>query len=404
MKREELLGMTVVQLKGMAREAGHRGTAIDYYTKAQLVDLLANVEATTATTTEPPPPPPTTTAHLEFTTPIESAVKTELKIEEGDVLANLLANALKDKLHLETTVDETKVRTIVEDRIKESTKNIAGTITRFEKAVQLFDERVQLIQAAMPTTVNVVKLDGQKHEMGIQHKTFKRLLELASINLNEGVPHINIWLVGAAGTGKTTAAENVARALELPFHFNGAIDTEYKLRGFIDAQGKIVSTAFMRAYREGGVYLFDEVDSSLPPALLAFNAALANNHYDFPDGIAIRHPKFICIAAANTFGLGADTLYVGRMKQDAAFLDRFVHLEWPIDEGLERALAKNDDWVDFVQAIRRKTRDHGMQVVVSPRASMFGATLLAAGIPKDDVIRYTVRKSLSDDQWRRIAP
>src|SRR5690606_7558053 len=93
---------------------------------------------------------------------------------------------------------------------------------------------------------------------------------------------VNVWLAGPAGSGKTTAAEQVAKALKLKFYFNGAIDTEYKLSGFVDAHGRIVSTAFREAYTNGGVYLFDEVDASLPSATLAFNAALANGQCDFP--------------------------------------------------------------------------------------------------------------------------
>jgi len=66
------------------------------------------------------------------------------------------------------------------------------------------------------------------------------------------------------------------------------------------------------------LFLFDEIDASLPNAVLAFNAALANGYADFPDGMVKRHPRFACIAAANTFGMGADRIYVGRNQLDGA--------------------------------------------------------------------------------------
>jgi hypothetical protein len=35
----------------------------------------------------------------------------------------------------------------------------------------------------------------------------------------------------------------------------------------------VVNTDFRRAYKDGGLFLFDEIDASFPQALLAFNAA-----------------------------------------------------------------------------------------------------------------------------------
>jgi hypothetical protein len=175
---------------------------------------------------------------------------------------------------------------------------------------------------------------------GIQHRTFGKLVMLASALGNEDK---NIWLAGPAGSGKTTAARNLATAMgydpDSEFDFNGAIDTEYKLSGFVDAKGRCVSTAFRRIWENGGVYLFDECDGSMPGALLAFNAALANGYAAFPDGTIKRHEKTVIVAAANTWGFGGDANYVGRAKLDAAFLDRFVTLSWNYDEDLERRIA-----------------------------------------------------------------
>ena len=173
---------------------------------------------------------------------------------------------------------------------------------------------------------------------GAQHRAFKALVMLS---MALGEDDRNIWLAGPAGSGKTTAARKLADCLNMSdrFEFNGAIDTEYKLSGFVDAKGRVVSTAFRRIWENGGVYLFDECDASMAGALLAFNAALANGFAAFPDGTIKRHKDCYIVAAANTWGFGGDAEYIGRAKLDAAFLDRFVTLTWQYDEDLERKIA-----------------------------------------------------------------
>jgi cobaltochelatase CobS len=241
-----------------------------------------------------------------------------------------------------------------------------------------------------------VKLpSGETRDVGRQHKQFPTLLKAVGAGCH-------VWLAGPAGSGKTTAAEAVANALNLPFSFDGAMDTEYKVVGFTDAQGRIVSTAFRRAYTEGGVHLFDECDASLAPATLAINAALANGYAAFPDGMAKKHPNFRCIAAANTWGLGATFDYVGRNKLDAAFLDRFVRLNWDYDEMLERDISGNPEWCTYVQTMRMRAKAKGLKVVISPRATLYGAQLLAAGMTKAEVIDLTLRNGMRPEDFASI--
>lgn len=250
-------------------------------------------------------------------------------------------------------------------------------------------------EMGLPRPIEVRMPDRAGVNVGVQHRQFPEVLQTLTACGQ-------VWLAGPAGSGKTTIAEACAKALNLPFHFNGAIDSPYKLAGFIDAQGRIIRPAFREAYEHGGVYLFDEVDASLPSAVLAFNAAMANGKYDFPDGTVERHKDFYCIAAANTFGLGAADDYVGRMKQDAAFLDRFPSILLDYDEELEAAIAGNRDWVTYVQSCRRAAKARGLRVVISPRASIFGSRLLAAGMPRERVEEITIRKGMSAEHWATI--
>lgn len=260
------------------------------------------------------------------------------------------------------------------------------------------------LYALVAESIPIVKLqiqDAPVIELGVQHKQFKKLLGACMTRSIAGP--VNVWLTGPAGSGKTKGAENVAKALGVDFYFNGAIDTPYKLMGFKDAKGEYQRTAFRDAYENGGVYLFDEVDASLPPALLAFNAALANGYADFPDGRINRHPDCYIIAAANTWGTGPNSDYVGRNKLDAAFLDRFVQIAWGYDNDLEKMLAAHDEWTNFVQAVRENAMKKGVKVVISPRASISGGALLKMGMfSVDEVIDMTIKKGMSQDNWNTV--
>lgn len=229
----------------------------------------------------------------------------------------------------------------------------------------------------------------------MQHAQFPLLLQVMQTKMP-------IWLPGPAGSGKTTAAANVAKALSIAFHHTGAVDNVYQLLGFIDAGGTYHRTEFREAYENGGVFLWDEVDGSNPAALVAFNAAIENGHCAFPDKVVAKHADCYFIAAANTYGQGATHEYVGRNKMDAATLDRFVMLDWQYDETLERAIAGDNEWTSYVQKMRRAAKSAGVKHLITPRASIRGNMLLAAGVPKSAVVNMTVRKGLSDDQWSMI--
>ena len=291
-------------------------------------------------------------------------------------------------------IDENKVRAIVDEQAGASIAAASRHV--LENVKTELTSALEKIATAQKIEIEVKDHTGTVRNVGRQHKTFPRLLKMAAARRN-------VWLRGPAGSGKTTAARMVAEALGLAFYFTGAIDTEYKLLGFTDAQGRIVKRQFREAWENGGVFLFDEVDASLPNAVLALNAALANAYCDFPDGCIPKHPDCIIIAAANTYGLGADATYVGRMRQDGAFLDRFVKLDWAYDEELERATCPNAAWCAHVQAIRANVTRQGLQVIVSPRASYDGAALLAHGLTWDETEEATLRGAMTTEQWRSVA-
>ena len=255
-------------------------------------------------------------------------------------------------------------------------------------------DKIQRIRNYKTISINIQNGEHIK-DLGKQHFQFEKLSKYVQTKNN-------IFLVGSAGSGKTTAARNIAKALEVEFYFTGAINSEYKLTGFIDAQGRIVNTEFRKAYENGGLFLLDEIDASFPQAILAFNAALANDFMDFPDKKVPKHKNFYCIAAANTFGTGADRQYVGRNQLDAATLDRFITFNWEIDETLEHELANNHEWVNYVQKARKAASKIGERHIISPRASMQGADLLRIGIDRKEVEKDVLWKGLDASRIQMI--
>lgn len=295
------------------------------------------------------------------------------------------------------------------DALRTALREIMGDTLDEKRVTAIARAIVKQEVGLCPVRIEVREPSGKVADMGMQHRQFNKLVT----KLGAGV---NVYLAGPAGTGKTTGARVAAQALskmwgrDVRFYFNGAIDSEHKLLGFVDAQGRIVSRPFREAFTNGGVYLFDEVDASLAGALLAFNSALANGHCDFPDGCFEKHRDFRCIAAANTWGFGATHDYVGRCKLDEAFRDRFVMLHWDTDEALERSIAMShiadenlgSKWITYVQQCRAKAKIAGIRCVISPRASINGCMLLQAGETWEEASEACVRKGMPEESWKQI--
>jgi DNA polymerase III delta prime subunit len=375
--------MSTIDLRRLVRERGlAKGAAVAVARKEDLIALLEGKQVAIA---EPK---------------LEQAQAAVASVDAGagsDALADVIARAIAGKLTV--GVDETRVRALIEETVQG-----LDIVTGETLAAAIAEELLKVIK---PVVVDIRKPDGEvKRLEGMHHRRFPTLLKFAQARNKDG--HVTpIYLCGPAGTGKTTAAHKLAEALGLEYYFNGAIDSEYKLSGFVDAQGVFRSRPFFEAYTKGGVYLFDELDSSLPGAVLAFNAALANGHADFPTGRHIRHANCIILAAGNT-SLRGDGHHEGfqRFEMDAAFRDRFVFLDWPLDEELEAACVPPEyrEWLATVRQVRANVVKHGIKkAAVTPRATFAGMALLGAGIGLPDVIDSTLRKGLPDDLWAKAS-
>lgn len=233
-------------------------------------------------------------------------------------------------------------------------------------------------------------------------------------------------MVGPSGAGKTRAAMEIAKILGLEFSFAplGPTQTESKFSGYPDARGFYIPTEFYLRFKYGGVMLLDELDAGNANVLIWLNAAIQNKVAAFPHGFITQleadgheqeaeslnaaggmvnmHPDTVILAAANTFGKGADMIYQGRNPLDGATLKRFKFVFWDYDEVLERKLAGDDLWVTFVQTVRSAVNELEMHHIVSPVDSIDGARMLAAGQDWQKVAMQTVFAGLKDPDVRKI--
>jgi MoxR-like ATPase len=165
------------------------------------------------------------------------------------------------------------------------------------------------------------KLDGTSHYL------LAMALELLMIE------HL-LFLVGPAGSGKSELARQLADILKVPFYFESftAGVTESAVVGRILATGAYMEARFVKAFRDGGLFLADEYPCGDPNTIAAMNAPLANGHMALPNGEIIqRHKDFYFVAAGNIDGNEYSTEYVATSKQDAASLDRFCMERLVID-------------------------------------------------------------------------
>jgi hypothetical protein len=224
-----------------------------------------------------------------------------------------------------------------------------------------------------PRAVTVTLPDLPTVKLDHVHSVFDRLLRKA-------MARRNVYLVGGMGTGKTTVAKQIAKALSLPFYMASSVFEEHKLFGYMNAQGEYVTTDFRRAYEHGGQFLFDELDRSDPACVVAFNAATSGTHCAFPDGIVERHKDCILFAAGNTALRGPSREFNTAQKQDSSVLDRWQVIEMELDEKLEGACCINPDWLRYCRALRAAAIAQSItELAVTPRASIEGAVAIAEG-------------------------
>jgi len=266
-------------------------------------------------------------------------------------------------------------------------------------SLSIIDKRIEKALASLTNRVIDIKVNNKVVSSieGLQHNMFESILKRLAAKLN-------VMLVGPAGSGKTTCCANAAKALNKEFYAIsvGLQTSKVDFTGYMDASGKYVRTLFREAYENGGIFLIDEIDAGNPGIMTIINAALANDVASFPDAMVKKHPEFLCIAAANTFGKGADRMYVGRNQLDAATLDRFVYVFFDYDESLEASLCTNKKFHNVIKSIRKVVETKKLRIIVSPRATFKGCALIEQGFNFYECLQDVLFNALSKEEIELI--
>jgi cobaltochelatase CobS len=290
------------------------------------------------------------TSEVQSTTPVRT-----VSAGNGD-LAQMLAGSILPYIEgkISAKFDAAEIEETISRKVNEAIENATRRIVVENKTGE--------------TTVTVT--------LECVHEKFQTLLKL----IQKGM---HVYLFGGPGSGKSTAAKQVAEALGRTYGYISltAQTAESRVLGYNDANGRYVETEFYRLYSKGGVFCIDEMDNASANLLTALNSALENGHAAFPCGMVEKHKDFVLVATGNTAGIGANPMFPERRPMDAAFRERFVFLSWEYDEKLEKTLAtsvnpKAGKWVAWVQEVRKYAAKHNPRLMVTPRASIKGAELL----------------------------
>lgn len=286
--------------------------------------------------------------------------------------------------------------------IKEMQKFMMSTIAKASEdeimniIVPKIDARIKEVYGFLPEKHEIKTPTETRKIEGTLHEKFDEVLQIVNLD-------IPVYLTGKAGTGKNVICKQVAEALGLDFYFTNAVTQEYKLTGFIDANGKYQETQFYKAFTKGGVFFLDEMDGSIPEVLIILNAAIANRYFDFPIGKVEAHPNFRIIAAGNTLGTGADNNYTGRYCLDRASLDRFALINIDYSPKIEKAMVLNNmDLVNFAHAFRKATDSMGIECLFSYRTINRIAKLEQVFSNLKEVIQISLLKGMDVDDLNII--
>lgn len=252
-------------------------------------------------------------------------------------------------------------------------------------------KKVEDLQPAVREhTIKIGDVTGKVE--GIVHEKFDLILTMLANGRS-------VYLYGPAGSGKNHTCEQVAQAMGLKFYYTNCVTQEYKLTGFVDARGEYQPTQFYHAFKEGGVFMLDELDASIPDVLVNLNAALANGYFVFPNDERVQaHPDFHCIAAGNTCGKGANEMYTGRAVLDAASLNRFIPVDFDYDKDVEKALAQgNNAALQFYWWLQQAVKNTRINHVVGYR-TLSNLVKLAGTMADTDVVKYTMFGGLEQDE------
>jgi cobaltochelatase CobS len=314
------------------------------------------------------------------------------KLDKEVLVNNILTNLLKDQQN---------AIPIKKEDLVELTNTLREMLAEQQSASARDRELLHVqISAACKAVVDIKQINAgktiiltdtapAKEISAATHSAFETILRRVKAKCN-------VLIVGPTQSGKTHLCSQVAEALGLEFASNSlsAGTKESDLFGWLlptvaGGSFEYHPAPLVKLAETGGLWLADEMDAADSNLLLAINMLLANRTLFIPQRLQDQklavHPDFRCIAAANTWGTGADMQYVGRNQLDAATLARFVKVEVDYDPALEKSLF-GTEICKVAHMIRHNIRKHRLERVMSTNHLSIWDKCLNAGLTMEDCL------------------
>lgn len=215
-----------------------------------------------------------------------------------------------------------------------------------------------------------------------------------------------LYICGPTSSGKSSLIRQIAARLNYPvFEATGYDRLEFpELVGHLsvrDGNMEFQDGPLTMAMKQGGIFLFNEADLCSPATLAGLNTILDGSPLCIAENggeLVIPDPMFRFVVTANSNGGSDDTgLYQGVMRQNIAFMDRFivVEMDYPKPEVETDLLCRKfpslpetirSKMVDFANDVRRNfmgssTAHDALEVTLSTRTLMRWAELTIAFQP-----------------------
>jgi energy-coupling factor transporter ATP-binding protein EcfA2 len=344
---------------------GFRGPVADKPAAVIPSKPVTPIDPETSKPTAPPRvTPPTLTPEPEMTAipsnpfaAIDPYVKALIESEVGERVKAL-----------EEVVTKPQPTPLDEGRVTEIAKGlIAELATGFTN--------VRITVASMPE----VLFEGRAHP------ALKEILELIAAGERF------FMLVGPAASGKSTLARQVAEALKRSYCAFAVTQTVQRedilgVRAHNLTAGTVSykGTAIVETWEANGVICLDEMDRGDANTLCCLNSieqgALYVPRTAEEGGPLARSDKAIIIGTANTFGTGANRVYVGANQLDAAYLDRWYTIEVGYDAAVEHAVCGGDEvaqqTVTAIEAARTRANAASVRRPLTTRMARRAALLM----------------------------
>lgn len=277
-----------------------------------------------------------------------------------------------------------------------------------DRIQEIVDNRLQQYSAR---NIEVTLPSGETTAVEGAHYFLERAIKLLAAGFN-------LYLWGPAGSGKTTAALQVAKALGRECELDTLDPTTFRsmIQGSIMPTGNHAETAFTRCWEQGKVYIPDETDLAPGHVQTLFNSALANGHAPLAWGSIERPEGFGFIGTGNTPGR-ATRAFPDRKAMSAAFMDRLYFVYWPIDPAIECRVAglpipappqRNvrtctpQAWGKWVMDVREYCKDNAPTVMVTPRATILGIKAMECGEGLEEIADGLVFRGADPELRNRI--